>query len=638
MKRGFRIFLLGLLLVIDIALLPAVARLVPYVLPVGSSPRWNEWTEAWLRRPIPAAVSLVVPKESQDFEARRLWLILQLLMAAPLIWVLFPNNWLGSSKQEGVPDPHPSGAYGTARWRSPKELKKTLLAMPLKLKEAKLGWVVGLDRETRPTKAFLIPPPPNNALVLVLGSSGSGKTRRLVLPNLFALGQANKIGESNSIILTDPKGELYSYTAAYFRDLGYKVVTLNLLDPQRSDRYDPITAICEAFDQGDYSAASEAAWDVAHSFATVETGANTKEDPFWEKASESVIAAVVLYVAKRGPHGQRTMESVYRMITELGKDGGHGLDDIFEAVKDYADPARLAYGVTALSEDKTRAGILTTAAVNLRLFADPVVARMTAASDYSLSEIGERPTVIYLLLPDDKSSRNAVAAMYLSQTYTALSRLANSSRGGRLPVPVFWVLDEFANIGKFKDFDKMITVMRGRNMAAMIVLQALAQLQARYGKELASVITANCDTWLYLRTNDQQTAEELSKKLGKYTIRTITGSASARRTRDLSTSQSEHLTGRSLLTPDEIIKWPMGKVLIMQAGYDPAKLSLADITQWPVQFVEGGPPPLRQDPPRPQVWIPKPGEEMTSQNKAEPAPEPRRTVSHLLIDDSDTGG
>ncbi|WP_374713236.1 VirD4-like conjugal transfer protein, CD1115 family [Symbiobacterium terraclitae] len=606
MKRGFRLTLLTLLLLADLLLLPAVARLPGYVLPLGSPPRLTAWQQDWLRRPGLAALTLIAPETPRDLQARQLWLLLQLLMAGPVILLIWPQTWLGPVAREGVPPPDPSGAYGTARWRSLTALRKTLLLTPIR-GPARLGIMVGVDREHSPRTAYLVPPPPNNSLILVIGSPGSGKTRRLVLPNLYLLGQATAAGQPASIILTDPKGELYSYTADYFRGLGFQVVTLNLLDPRRSHRYNPLSAVAAAIAAGDFSAASEAAWDLAHAFATVETTAHTREDPFWQNASESVIAAAVLYVASRAPADQRTMTSVYRMITELGKDGGADLDNLFEAVGDYADPARLAYGVTALSEDRTRAGILTTAAVNLRLFADPVVADMTAASDYDLASIGQRPTVVYLLLPDDKSSRNAIAAMHLAQTYTALTRLANSSPGGRLPIPVFWVLDEFANIGRFRDFDKMISVMRGRGMGAMIVLQALQQLEARYGRDLAQVIAANCDTWLFLRTNDQNTAKQISEKLGKYTIRTRTGSASARRVHDWSTSQSDHLTARDLLTPDELLRWPHGQVLLMQAGCEPAKLALADISEWPASLAPGGPPPLRPDPPPGPVWIPTPG-------------------------------
>lgn len=637
MKRSFRFTLLVLLLLADLFLVPALARLPSYVLPLGASPRITAWQQDWLRQPVRAALTILSPETSADYRARHLWLLLQLFIAALAILLFWPQTWLGSVATEGVPPPDPSGAYGTARWRSLKALRQTLWATPLR-GAVRLGIMVGVDRERTPRTAYLVPPPPNNALILVIGSPGSGKTRRLVLPNLYLLGQAKAAGEPASIIMTDPKGELYSYTADYLRGLGFNIVTLNLLDPRRSHRYNPLSAVIAALDAGDVSAASEAAWDLAHAFATVETHGNVRDDPFWQNASESVIAAAVLYVASRAPEGQRTMTSVYRMITELGRGGGLDLDLLFEAVADYADPARLAYGITALSEDKTRAGILTTAAVNLRLFADPVVANMTAASDYDLASIGQSSTAVYLMLPDDKSSRNAIAAMHLAQTYTALTRLANSTASGRLPIPVFWMLDEFANIGRFRDFDKMISVMRGRGMGAMIVLQALQQLEARYGRELARVIAANCDTWLLLRTNDQQTAKEISEKLGKYTIRTRTGSASARRVYDWSTSQSDHLTARYLVTPDEILRWPPGQALLMQAGCAPAKLALADISEWPVRLTPGGPPPLRRDPPAESAWIPKPGGPPIAHSAA-PHHDQRQgdqpSLDHLLLTDPD---
>lgn len=326
------------------------------------------------------------------------------------------------------------------------------------------------------------------------------------------------------------------------------------------------------------------------------------------------------------------MAAVYRTITELGQGGGEMLDHLFHSIENAADPARLAYGIAALSQDRTRASILTTAAVHLRQFADPSIAALTAHGDYDLASIVDRPTVVYLLLPDDRSSRNAIAAMYLQQIYSALTRVATFAPNGRLPLPVYWVLDEFANIGRWRDFDKMLSVMAGRNMAAMIVLQALPQLAARYGDDLARIIQANCDTWLFLRTNDRITADEISKKCGSYTIRTRTGSTTSRRY-DISTGASEQFAARPLLTPDEVLRWPMGQALVMQAGQYPARLPLADITAWPADFRPCGLPPVRSDPEQlPEPVVSTPAE------AAEPqltAGTPTAPATLLLWDDAD---
>lgn len=588
-------------LLIGLLVTPALTKLPGYLGSGGAS--LDAWVSDWLKQPVRGAVSLMRPESDLDRSARLGWLVVQGILLVPLLSVLWPE-YRGSG---GKLRADPSGAHGSARWRKVNELGKTLQRIGVRSR-APAGILAGVDRDRRPRQAWVIPGPharsATNPHVLVLGGSGSGKTRRLVLPNLWLLGRAKAAGDLNSIVLTDPKGELYSYTADYFRKMGYKVRTLNLIDPKRSDRYNPLAEVAGLLAAGDRSAAAEAVWDIAHAFASMDDdkGAH-REDPFWQNAAESIIAATVYYVAAHAPEGQKNMASVYRLITEYGKDDGSLLDLVFQSIPDLTDPARTAYGVTQLSVEKTRSSILTTAAVNLRLFADPTVTNMTAASDESFASIGQEPTVVYLLLPDDKSSRNAIAAIYLQQMYSALTKLAAHSPGGRIPVPVFWLLDEFANIGKFKDFDKMISVMRGRGMAAMIILQALQQLEARYGKETADVITANCDTWLFLRTNDRKTAQELSEKIGQYTVRTAVGNASFRQY-ETSGGISEQLSGRALLTPDEVLRWQQGQVLVMQAGQHPAQLKLADITEWPARFKAGDPPPVRQDDREAVAWLP----------------------------------
>lgn len=600
-----RFLLVTMLLLVDLLVLPAVTRLPSYVsLQAGIA--LDPWVKEWLARPVASGISLIEAVAPEDLQARNGWLALQAVLAIPILSMLWPAY--GSTWGRRKADADESGAHGSARWRTIRQLGETLSVARFRLKAPPAGFLAGVERERRPRTAWIIPGPHDRARtnphVLVLGGSGSGKTRRLVLPNLYLLGEAKAGGRPNSIVLTDPKGELYSYTAEHFRRRGYRIVTLNLIDPRRSNRYNPLAQIAQAIDAGDRTAAAEAVWDVAHAFASMDDDkGGHREDPFWQNAAESIIAASVYYVAAHAPPEQRTMASVYRLITEYGKDDGALLDLVFQSITDLADPARTAYGVTQLSVEKTRSSILTTAAVNLRLFADPTVTGMTAASDGHLERIGQEPTVVYLLLPDDKSSRNSIAAIYLQQMYSALTRLAAASPGGKLPVPVFWALDEFANIGKFKDFDKMISVMRGRGMAAMIVLQALQQLEARYGKETANVITANCDTWLFLRTNDRETAKELSEKIGQYTIRTTVGNASFR-PHDSSSGTSEQLLGRALLTPDEVLRWQMGQVLILQAGQHPGQLKLADISEWPARFRAGPPPPVRVDTEIQVPWLP----------------------------------
>lgn len=605
---GLRMAALVVCIAVDLLLIPAVARLPQYLsLTPGQAERMGSWRQEWLYQPVRAGTTLVRRSEPSDRQALQVWLSLQFLVGAVSMSLVWPGRRQAALAARGVPAPDLAGTHGTAQWRTRRELAHTLTATPIRRANPPQGFMVGVDDSRRPGAAYQVSgplsPAPINPHVLVIGSSGSGKTRRLVLPNLWLLGRSKAAGHPNSILVTDPKAELYRYTAAYFRSLGYQVRTLNLIDPRHSDGYDPLREIVGALERGDLSGAAEGAWDAGHAFSTVESTRFTREEPIWRQGSESLIAATILYVATHAPSRQRTMGTVYRLIAEYGQDGGALLDLVFRSTRDLTHPARLAYAVTGLAQDRTRSSILTTVAAHLRLFSDPNVVAMTSQSDYDLASIGQQPTVVYLLLPDDRSSRNAIAAMYLAQAYSALARLAAQSPGGRLPVPVYWILDEFANLGQFRDWDKWISVMRGRGMAAMMVIQAMQQLEARYGPDVARVITSNCDTWLLLRTNDRLTAREISEKLGQYTIRLRGASATTRRW-EVSTGTSEHLTGRPLLTPDEVLRWPMGEALVLQAGHHPARLRLADISVWPVQLHEGEMPPVRKDEPLPAPWLP----------------------------------
>lgn len=632
-----RLLLLALLVAADLLLLPAVARLPEHlVLRPRQSQQMARWRQEWLQDPIHAALSIVRPDTAADVRARQAWQWLQLFMAAAALGILWPAGGRPALAERGVPGPHPAGTHGTARWRDARNLVATLNRTRIGRGRPAPGFVIGVDRPRRPRYAYQVPGPVTRAAVgphvLVIGSTGSRKTRGIVLPSLWQLGQATAAGHPASAICTDPKGELYRWTARYFRDLGYQVRTLNLIDPLRSDGYDPIREITAALERGDTSAASEAAWDVGNLASTVESNRHTREEPIWRQGSESLIAATTLYTAANAPHGQRTMGTVYRIISEYGQDGGQLLDEVFRSIGDLSSPARQAYAVTGLAQDRTRASILTTVAANLRLYADPGIAAMTARSDYDLASIGRTPTVVYLMLPDNRPARNAIAAMYLAQTYSALCRLADGSPGGALPVSVMWVLDEFANLGQFRDFDQWLAVMRGRGMAAMIILQTLQQLEARYGADVSRVISGNCDTWALLRTNDRMTAREFSDKMGQYTIRLRGASATTRRW-DTSTGTSEHLAGRPLLTPDEVLRWAQGTALVLQAGHYPARLPLADISEWPAALGEGDLPPVRKDPPLSSPWLPSTRAAGKTAAVAERQKDPRSTVPREDLQD-----
>lgn len=470
----------------------------------------------------------------------------------------------------GGPPTSGHGEYGTARWRNSGELSRSLgLWKPNSqvsgIMVARAGgssaWVVDRDEH-----------------ILLLGSTGSGKSRRVILPSISVIGSAHK----ESMILTDPKGELYAHTADWLRSVGYEVVRIDLREPGRGSRWNPMAPVLEALANGRLDEASSAARDIAHAITFSSEGMKNM-DPLWPQSTEALIMATILGIAEGCPPGapdtpiwpkpaEKHMGSVYSAILSSGENGVL-MDkwiDIFPA----NHPAYRAYGPVRMSKEQTRASILTVATATLSLWADSEVTWLTSAQDYDLAEPGRRPMAVFLVVPDERSTRYPLATLYLQQMMQALVTLADQ-HGGRLPVRVNFLLDEFANLPAIQDFDHVVTVARGRGIRLLLAIQDLAQLKARY-EESAGTIKGNCNTWLYLLTSDLETAQEIAGKLGSYTTEQRVKTA----------GQGNNLFSRSLLFPDEIMRWPNDQVLLIQARHAPAQLPLPDLSEWKNVFPE----------------------------------------------------
>ena len=417
-------------------------------------------------------------------------------------------------------------------------------------------------------RAYLTCPEVGNPHSLLLGATRAGKSRRVILPTVWSLGHRGE-----SIVLTDPRGELHAHCAAWLRARGYAVVLLDLLRPSRGNRWNPLAAVMRAALAGDTGEAGRLGWEIGHVLAFGEQA--TGADPLWAQAAEATIAALALGTALEAPEEARHPATLYRLLSELGGDGkgGAALDEWFRSLPS-SHPARLAYGTTALSESRTRSSIFTGTAANLRTFADPGVAWLTAESDHDPADAGRHQTAIFLLLPDEAGARRPIASLYVAQAYSALAREA----GGRLPVPVWFLLDEFGNVGRLPGIAEKLTVSAGRGIRFLLAVQSLAQIDHLYGAAVREIVTGNCDTTLFLRAADEATAGAISRRAGTYTVRTQ--SLQRRAGAPVGLSGTEAATGRPLLTVDEVLRWPLGEALILQAGQCPARLPLADLSAW----------------------------------------------------------
>ncbi len=519
-------------------------------------------------------------------------LLAELLGTAIIAGWLAAQVWRGrrsGGAGYGGPPVAGKGEHGTARWRTAAELPASFVL-----------WAADRPLDSNPSGIYVGQgPTPQSAWVLssdqhalIVGSPGSRKTRGVVLETMGVIGSARR----ESMLITDPKGELYAHTAFWLRAQGYDVRRFDLREPSRSVRSNPVQAVTDALAIGRRDHASALAWDIAH--LLVGSRESHSSDPFWDDSAEALVAALILAVAQGTPPAggrpledeapwqwplpeERHMPSVYATLLSGGAGGGR-LDELI-AQFPVDHPAAKAYGPVALSVEKTRASILGTAATALRLFGDDETAWLTAVQDHDLADIGRKPTAVFLVIPDERATRYPLATLYIQQTLQALASLADE-HGGRLPVGVNFLLDEFGNLPQIRDFDKTVTVARGRGIRLALVLQDLAQLKRHYG-EAANTIKGSLSTWIYLRTAEIDTAREIAAKLGQYTVAAENVSVPRvtwwTTNATVGTASTTHsLQARDLLTAEEVLRWPLGQALVLQAGQLPAKLPLPDLSAW----------------------------------------------------------
>ncbi|WP_406242039.1 VirD4-like conjugal transfer protein, CD1115 family [Tissierella carlieri] len=404
------------------------------------------------------------------------------------------------------------------------------------------GIVVGLEKSNKIEKLYTIT---DDVHALCVGSTRSGKSRTVVLQSICTLGLAGE-----NMVLSDPKGELYQYTYPLLERLGYEVIAVDFRNPLKSNQYNFLQQVINAVDNNDIPGAIEATWDITSSLV-----GEAKGERIWTDGEASTIAAAIMSVVfdNRDEYNRQyqNMTNVYFFISQMCKTVGKSMP-IVEYMKALDDnhPAKGLIAISEIAPSKTRGSFFTAALTTLRLFTNPLINAMTSKSDFNLSDLGSKKTAVFIILPDEKTTYYSLASLLTSQIYEQLVKSADA-RGGRLQRRVNFLLDEFGNFTKIPDFANKLTVGGGRGIRFNLFLQSFAQLEEKYGKEVARTIRGNCQTWIYLQAEDQETLEEISKKLGNYTVSTYSLSANSNPT-STSSSQSVNLTGRSLLTPDEV--------------------------------------------------------------------------------------
>ena len=392
-----------------------------------------------------------------------------------------------------------------------------------------------------------------NVNVLVVGGSGSGKSASYSIPNAYQL--------LGSYVFTDPKGELYDKTAGYLRKNGYKIKVLNLVHPQYSDGYNPLMHV-----------ASEIDVDIIAN--TIVKGQKTEggnADPFWDDSAEMLLKALIYYLMATRPDEEQNLASCAELVRAANSNGGSNLLTELMSQLPYDHPARMNYKSIEIAPEKTYSSILSTLQSKLGKFDSKEIAELTSTDTIDFEQIGNEKTAVYVISSDTHGAYDFLLTIFFSQMIQQLYDLADNSPGLKLKVPTYFILDEFANIGRIPDFDKKISTSRSRAISFSVILQNLDQLEAIYEKANETII-GNCDTHVFLGSNSQKTVEYFSKALGEKTISRDNISLNFDKEHvKTGTGESDQIMGRALMTPDELRRMDNDLCIIFEKGIRPVK-------------------------------------------------------------------
>ncbi len=449
--------------------------------------------------------------------------------------------------------------HGSAKWGNINEINKKYKQSPLNQnKILTQNVLLGLNGKKHR----------RNLNVLVCGGSGAGKTRFYCKPNIM---QAN-----SSFVILDPKGEIVRDTGKLLEKKGYEVKVLDLINMEKSFCYNPFVYLKSDNDVQKL---------VTNLFKATTPKGSSSSDPFWDTAASMLLLALIFYLKYEAPEEEQNFPMVMEMLRagEVHEDDDtyvSPLDVLFNRLES-KEPEHIAvkyYRDYHSGSAKTLKSIQITLASRLEKFNLESLASLTMVDELDLPSLGEKKVALFAIIPDNDTSFNFLVSILYTQLFQQLFFLADHKYGGSLPVHVHFVMDEFANVSLPDDFDKILSVMRSREVSVSIILQNLAQLKALFEKQWESIV-GNCDTFLYLGGNEQSTHKYVSELLGKETIDTNTYGKSSGRSGSYSTNYQN--SGRELLTPDEVRLLDNRYALLFIRGERPIKDLKYDILKHP---------------------------------------------------------
>lgn len=480
-----------------------------------------------------------------------------------IIYVLGVGLYLSSAKNYRRTE-----EYGSAKWANPntvckKYANKDYFANKVFSQNVRMG----LDGKKHR----------RNLNTVVIGGSGAGKTRFYAKPNIM---QCN-----TSFVVLDPKGEIIRSVGHLLEENSYVIKVIDLIDMSKSLGYNPFHYI-----QSDKDVLKLITNLIRN---TTPKGSSTN-DPFWEKSETALLEALMLYLYHYAPEDEQNFTMVMEMLNyaevkEDEEDYESPLDELFKRLEmiDSNSLALKQYKIYKQAAGKTAKSILISVGVRLAAFNLEELASLTKYDEMELEQIGERKTALFAIIPDNDSTFNFVVGMLYTQLFQMLYYQADYVHGGELPVPVHFLMDEFANVALPDEFDKLLSTMRSRQIFVSIILQNLAQIKALYKDSWESIL-GNCDETYYLGGNEQSTHKYISELLGKETLDTNTFGKSSGRSGNYSTNYQQ--TGRELLTADEVRLLDNNYGLLFIKGERPVKDKKYDLLKHPniKQTLDGG--------------------------------------------------
>lgn len=394
---------------------------------------------------------------------------------------------------------------------------------------------------------------------LIIGSTGSGKTRRIILPLINVL-----LKRGESMVITDPKGELYANTKQSLREAGYNVITINLRDPKKGSAWNPLKLPYDFFVSGDIDRALEMLYDLAHNIFQEDKG--SKQDPFWTNSAADYFCGLALAMFSNAKEEEINLNTILSMdASGAEKFGGKSYMETFINFKDPNDLSYINAAGTVFAPNETKGSILSVFRQCIKVYASKIeLSKMLASSDFDMVSIGEDKHAVFIIMQDEKRTYHPLVSTFIKQCYDTLLIDAHS-KTGRLSNRVNFVLDEFANITPINDMASMITAARSRNIRFYLAIQGINQLNSQYGEADADVIKGNCGNWIYLVSKELPILREISELCGKEKIYKSSGQIGVE---------------KPLISVSRLLKMPLGQTLILRDRESPFLSFLPDISSY----------------------------------------------------------